>query len=262
MGDAEEKVNGGVGEASTARSEMSYPAFGLEEAVRFAAAVQGTGGNEATEDDVRGALGLTSRTSRAWTYRLSTAREFGLVERSGRAADARIRITELYKKYALPENDAERRTTLMTALLRPALYKKLVDRYSGAPLPSAQGVASILEREYGLLPSVKNDAAEAFLSSLRFAGATTNNTVTATAPSPSASPPPAPAVTEEEGGREQPIRVPAEFVPHSFQLRRGMRITMPLPPDLTQKDVERLYRWMKTLPIEDEEEDDFPGKPE
>ena len=46
---------------------------------------------------------------------------------------------------------------------------------------------------------------------------------------------------------------PADFIPHVFQLRRDLKITLPLPPDLSKKDVERIYRWMQTLPIEDEE---------
>lgn len=252
-------------EGTAARSGTSYPYYGLQEALRVAEAVQRAGGNEATDDDVRKELNLTSKTSRGWSYRVSSAREFGLIERAGRAQDARIRITPLYKRYAMPENEAEKRAALMQALSSPPLYKKLLERYRGSPLPSAAGAANVLVREYGLLDSVKQEAAEAFVKSLQFAGAVNlNNIVTLTATPAAdgsasaeesvdqAAPPPAPAPLDKGDTSPQPMRVPAGFIPHVFQLRRELQIVVPLPPDLTMKDVERLNRWMQTLPIEDD----------
>lgn len=57
---------------------------------------------------------------------------------------------------------------------------------------------------------------------------------------------------EKPDPKTQSVRVPAEFIAHVFQLRRDMKVTIPLPPDITRADVNRLHKWMQTLPIEDE----------
>ncbi|MBK7581133.1 MAG: hypothetical protein IPI67_13075 [Myxococcales bacterium] len=248
------------GDGRKARSQTTYPYYGLQEAIRFGEAVQRAGGNEASEDDIRSQLGLTSKTSRGWSYRLSNAREFGLIERSGRASEARIRVTPLFKRYSMPENEAEKRAALMQALVKPPLYVRLMERYRGAPVPDAQGIANVLEREYGLLPAVKSEAAEAFLAFFRTAGvitgANTVATVAAGGETPMSPPlPPEPrteALRQPPASDEQTIQVPASFIAHVFQLRRDLQIMVPLPPDLTAKDVARLYKWLVTLPIDEE----------
>jgi hypothetical protein len=53
----------------------------------------------------------------------------------------------------------------------------------------------------------------------------------------------------------QSIDVPADFILHQFQLRKDLKLTIPFPPDLTQADVRRLYRWMTTLPLEEPADD-------
>ncbi|HYS04355.1 MAG TPA: hypothetical protein VEW47_04105 [Candidatus Dormibacteraeota bacterium] len=51
---------------------------------------------------------------------------------------------------------------------------------------------------------------------------------------------------------ERTVRPEAGFVRHNYQLRRGMVINLDLPEDLTTKEVDRLTKWLATLPLEDQ----------
>lgn len=206
----DEKRGGGASEGAAARSATTYPAHGLEEAIRFAAAAYKAGGNDASADDVRSELGLRSKSSAGWSYRLSAAKEFGVVERSGRAEDMRIRVTDLYKRYAFPEDEIQKRTTLVAILMRPPLYVRLLEKYRGAPVPPVDGVANLLGREYGVIESMKQSAAKAFIASLRFAQVVTQDgRVVLTLPSS----PPAEATTPViDPPQDEPVLKKAEPV--------------------------------------------------
>src|SRR5690348_4705085 len=113
-GDADNVSAGGERE----RSGTRYPFYDLEEAERFARAVQESGGNEVLEDDLLKHLNL-SRTTKSWVYKLSTAREFGLIERKGQKSEARITITDLGRRLMLPGDDSELAATRAATFLTP-----------------------------------------------------------------------------------------------------------------------------------------------
>jgi hypothetical protein len=215
-------------------------------------------------------LGLTSASARSWTYRLSTAREFGLVEKGGRGDDAKIQVTDLFMAYAHPTSDAEKRATLMQIVLKPTLYGKLLARYKGAPKPDVTGLANLLWREHGLLQTVKEQAAEAFLSSIEFAGLVTNGIVNINATTPtgaalgnadSPAPPSIPLASDEAkpsvetkppvSPGMQLVEVPADFIVYPCKIGKGRVIKIPLPAEFTKSEVERLYAFLLTQ-IDDE----------
>lgn len=247
----------GVDDEQGAAGEVSYPYFGLKEAVEFAKLSQRTGGNSAREDAVMRAFGVTVRTNRRWAYSLSTAKEFGLIRRVGRKADARIELTPLAKRLLLPGSESEAAVSRMEAFRHPHIYKDLVKQFADGPLPDEVGLTNILVRDFGLLETVAPVAAKSFLESAVFAGIVVNGLLSAPhgrveqppipteeLPTPASSKPAAPA----------PLSPPpvngVEFIQHQFQLRKDLRVTVPLPIDLTNADVERLAKWMRTLPLD------------
>ncbi len=241
------------------RSGGTYPYFPLDEALAFAKQVRDRGGNEVREDDLLGALKL-SRSTKSWIYKLSSAREFGLLVRVGRKEAARVVVTDLAKKLLLPGDDAETLLAKKAAFLTPALYQKLYDRYSGAVLPAQDRLANVLIRDFDLLESVALPAASAFIESAKFAGLvsasghiSTEPAAAAKDPPPSAVPPP---LVSEPKSDPSPnlghtLPVPAEFNVYGYQLRKNLRVDLALPSDLTHQDVKRLHRWLLTLPVDD-----------
>jgi hypothetical protein len=250
------------------RSENSYPFFNLETALRVAVAVRQTGGTEATDAEVMQALGLSSRIARSWTYRVSSAKEFGLIVRAGRSEDARLRVTDLARRILMPENDADARAAKISSFMTPKLYGQLAARYKGAPVPQPDGLKNVLVRDYGMIESVGLQAAQAFLDSAQFVGlvegghliirgaaaATATSGKTEDGASSQDPPPVTPAVALGvlPPPKGQTIVVPGDFILHQFQLRKEMKLVVPLPPDLTPADVKRLHKWMETLPLEEE----------
>jgi hypothetical protein len=252
------EARGGPG----SRSATTYPYYDLEEAEKFARGIASTGGTEASEEDVMKAIGLASTTTRAWSYRLSSAREFGLVTRGARS-DGKLILTELGKQVVSPSSAPEQRAARLAAFLTPKLYKKLFDQYKGLEIPKPEFVQNALKSKHGLLDTVLATAAEAFIKSARYAGAVgldhrlTGDAGTSAATNGAEVPPP-PATPKPAGA--QSIEVPADFILHRFQLRKELTLILPLPPDLTPGDVRRLHRWMETLPL-DENSADSAGSP-
>jgi hypothetical protein len=253
-----------------AKSETPYPHHDLQEAERVAVAVAEAGGTEAAEDDVLAKLNLASKTSRSYTYRLSSAKEFGLVTKSGRGDSARVALTALGRRLQMPESPLEVQAARAAAFLTPPLYQQLVQRYGGMPLPDAKGLANVLARDFAVLQSVSTIAAQAFLESARQAGWVNGNgrlqaandvaAGTGAAQRPLGAhqeaaplaPPQLPPEREQPG--QQTLKVPADFIAHTFPLRRDLTVTIPLPVSLTRRDVKRLKSWMDALIIDDEDE--------
>ena len=58
----------------------------------------------------------------------------------------------------------------------------------------------------------------------------------------------APRQAAGEAGTAPPSEA-ADLVSHHYQLRQGMRITLQLPSDLTEREAGRLARFIETLPL-------------
>ena len=274
------KTNGatkGAEDADDGRPEQSetpFAYYALEESLKLVTAVQKAGGNKAPEKAVMDQLSLKGRDSWAWTYRRRAAGHYGLITRSGRGDDTTIEITTLAKRIAFPESDADAQAAKMEAFLSVPLHKKLAERYMGAPVPDAGGLANVLKREYGIVETMARPAANAFINSARFVGAVTASGIISVVGGAKAAPqtPPAAQPTEDDspvvvdltasaapstnGGptqtKPQMVAVPADFIVYRFPLRRNLTLAVPLPPDLTNADVARLHKFLETLPMEDD----------
>lgn len=241
------------------RSGTRYPAYSLEDCEKFVKRVHEIGGNEILEDELLKHLQL-SKTTKSWVYKLSTARDFGLLDRRGRKNDARIAVTDLAKRLLLPGDEVELAASRQAAFLKPQLYDKLVAHYRGAPVPQTKYLAGLLVREHKIVESVADQAAEAFIASAKFAGFVHENVLGD--PKPGArrkEEPPADSAGSQrtESGnaaqRGQAFQIPEGFIAHTFPLRRDLTVTIPLPIAITKKDVDRLHKWMDTLIIDEDE---------
>jgi hypothetical protein len=247
---AEEGTNG----TGKVRSETSYPFYGLAKVTEIVKAVQRAGGNAAAPTaDVLKELNITKTTERTWAYGIPAAVLFGVVERIGRGDDAKIKLTALGLRIALPGTPSEERATKVAAFKNPELYSKLLETFAGHPAPSKEVLKNILQRDYKIVESMAGNAADAFLESLKVAeliNPAGNITLAAGAGEE------APKIEEKKEKKApsndtQTIEVPADFIVYRCKISGGRVIEIPLPPKFSQADVARLNAFLQTQIDED-----------
>jgi len=151
------------------RSETTYPYFGLSKVIDIVQAVRRAGGNDAAPAaDVLRELNCT-KNDRIWAYGIPAGIYFGVIERIGRGDDARVKLTALGLRIALPGTDDEARATMVAVFKSPELYSKLLERFAGHPVPSKDVLRNILQRDFKIVESMAGNAADAFLDSLKVA---------------------------------------------------------------------------------------------
>jgi hypothetical protein len=239
---------------------MQYPSYDLEEAIRFVEAIRGTGGDDVAEEDLLKHLNL-SRTTKSWVYKMSTVREFGLVERKGQKANAKIMLTGLAKHLLRPADEAELDATRLAAFLTPALYKRLFDYYRGKTVPQVKYLANVLTREpYRLLESVSEQAAQAFLDSARYVGLLRGDLFGDGTLKKVESPAPAQAAPAPNTPESLEPTAP-NMMRQTCLIRKGkVEVTILIPRDLAKSDVKRINKWLEALAIDDDEDDDKEAK--
>jgi hypothetical protein len=242
------------------RSETPSPQASLTKAIEFVKTVRKVGGNgDAPTADVMKEMGINVKTTRSWSFTVPAAMQFGLVERIGRGDDAKLRVTDLAKRIVQSVSPEELHAAKMAALRSPQLYEQLLEKYADCEVPARDGLINLLCRDFKILDSTAPNTADCFLESLAEAGVIKDNRIAPNGKPPAAGqtpPPPNPplvsGVSEATKNEElTTIQVPASFVPHHFTLRKNMVVIIPLPPDLKTKEVERLSKWLATLPLDE-----------
>lgn len=239
------------------RSGTSYPYYGLGKIAEVVLAVQKSGGNDAAASDVLQQLGV-SRTDRLWAYGIPAAIMFGLIERIGRGDDARITLTALGKRIALPGLPDEERASKAAAFKNVELYSKLLQQFASCPVPTKEILKNILQRDYKIVESMAGNAADAFLDSLKVADLISP----AGTIMPGAEPVAMSAEKQEPLPETKPIiapgkktiEVPENFIIYRAKITGGRVIEIPLPPEFTGTDAKRLYAFLQTQ-IDDDDAD-------
>ena len=242
------------------RSETPYPYYGLGKVVEIVKAVQRAGGNVASPAaDVMREMNVTNKNDRQWAYGIPSSILFGVVERIGRGDDAKIKMTPLGLRIALPGTADEERATKVAAFKTPDLYAALLERFAGHPQPSKEVLKNILQRDYKIVESMAGNAADAFLESLKVAelvNAAGNITLVGATPAET------PKAEEKEekkapGSETQSVDVPADFIVYRCKISGGRVIEIPLPPKFSKADVARLNAFLQTQ-IDDDPAEDKP----
>lgn len=252
--DAKPEGNGANAAGAKVRSETSYPYFGLTRAIEIVEAVRRAGGNEASNAGVMRELGVTKPVDRAWAYGIPAATQFGLIERVGRGDEGRIKLTELALRIVLPGSADEGRLARAVACKTPDLYARLIEKFAGHPVPTKEGLKNILYREFKIVESMAPNAADAFIESIKAAELVTADNVITASEAPRApgeekqkpGKPAPPSVPEVERSGMQTLQVPADFIIYKCKLGKGRVIDIPLPPEFTKAEVDRLYAFLQT----------------
>ncbi len=147
------------------RRGIRFPTFPLSEALRIAQIVQSQGGGRLSTNATAGALDL-SPTSSSFSTRVSAGKHFGLIDESKDV----LMTTPLAKRILRPTSPDQEKISLSEAFRSFYVFKQLLERFHGTPLPERSTLENILAIEYGISDVSKALAYDVFVSSGKFAG--------------------------------------------------------------------------------------------
>ena len=135
----------------------------------MASTIQEQGGGRLSINATAAALEL-SATSSSFGTRISAARHFALIEES----DEILSTTSLAKRILRPTSPDQEKEALSEAFRSFHVFKQLLERFHGIPLPNRPILENILVIEYGISDVSKSLVYDVFISSGKFAGQITD----------------------------------------------------------------------------------------
>ncbi len=226
-----------------------YPPYDLSACMEFVRTVDKLGGKqEVAEGSLLSELGLKSSNTKSYTGKLSSCRQFGLLQ----FKTGLLSITERARLILYPteeQRDAQSKKLTIEAFRSPTLYQKLIKRFDGKPLPNT--IANILMNEYKIAKAVMNSAVKVFVSSAKYAGVLGDDNVLKVGQTYEAvGGETLPAETEIPETGQKP---PSTGQVHSLKLTlsSGKSVAITVPSDISKTDIERLKKMLDLLAVEE-----------
>lgn len=138
-----------------------YPGYSFNECIEFIKIIDGLGNGLIAYSIISNQLGLSSITTKSFTNKISSSRQFGLITVANKTAQ----LTDEAKKILYPTG-SEDIDIKIECVKRPTLYGRLIERFTNKPLPTKEILSNILFNDYGILKSVKDVVAEKFIESM------------------------------------------------------------------------------------------------
>ena len=145
-----------------------YPTHSLQDTLAAAETIRNAnGGQPFAPDRLASAMG-TTRGSSAFRMKLTSSVKYGLTE--GGVNDEAINLTQLGEAAVSPRSEEERRRALLDAACNPEVFGGFYEGLDGQPLPRDDFSRNVLEREWGIDPSISAECIELIRSNGEFAG--------------------------------------------------------------------------------------------
>lgn len=142
-----------------------YPLVTFETCIDFIKVVDSFKFKMVSYHEVAKKLGLSSITTKSFTGKISTAKQFGLIA----TADKTIQLTDTAKNILYP-TEPDIHQIEVECFRQPPLYARLIERFDGKALPSKEVLSNLLMKEFRITQSAKDNAAQAFLDSAEYLG--------------------------------------------------------------------------------------------
>lgn len=110
--------------------------------------------------------GLKSYATKSFTQKISTSKQFGLIETS----NLTIQLTDTAKKILYPVSDSQIEKITLECFSKPSLYKQLIEKYNGKAVPDVNTLSNILFNEFDITKAAKDNAAKVFLQNAEMMG--------------------------------------------------------------------------------------------
>lgn len=143
-----------------AERSAQYPIVTWEASLDFIKVIDSLKFKQVSYNEVAKKLGLSNVTTKSFTGKISTARQFGLISVSNKT----LQLTPVAKNILYPTG-TETRDLAIECFKSPPLYTRLIERYEEKALPSEEVLSNILMMEYRITQSAKDNAAHVFLES-------------------------------------------------------------------------------------------------
>ena len=149
-----------VTETTGVKRERSarYPAIPLSEAVEFCRQIDELGIDGLTAPQIATAMGYKNVKTNTFSGRLSSARQFGLIDLS----EQNYSLTDLALRIIHPFDPEEVPQLMRQACQLPPLFAELMKQYAGKRLPEPEILGNLLMHKHQITASAKMAAAESF----------------------------------------------------------------------------------------------------
>jgi len=217
---------------------VQYPSCELAECMEFARIVDRLGGRDVSEKSVLSELGLSSRATKSYTGKLTSSRQFGLLDYRAHT----LSITEKAKLILYPteeQEEVQRKRLLIEAFCSSSLYKQLIQRFQGKRIPQLDTLANILMNEYKIAKTAKDVASRVFVDSANFVGVLTEGGILSVIPQPEV----------EVAGGTVVGQVLGQMQSLTITLSNGKSATITVPSDISTRDIERLKKMLDLLAV-------------
>jgi len=149
---------------SSREKSVLYPYYGLKESLDFARKVQTIAGKGfASEKSLAAELGV-SATTKSFAYKISSARQFGLVVKTKEG----VQMTARARNILNPIDPKDNPTLLLECFRAPPLYKKLIQQFDGELLPQVNSIANLMMNQLSVATAAKDRAAKVFLNTVQY----------------------------------------------------------------------------------------------
>lgn len=138
-----------------------YPMTTWNDCIEFVKTVSSFNLKAVSYAEVAKKYGLTNPTAKSFSSKVSTCKQFGLINTSGGNT---IQLTDTCKRILFPTGED------VWAISRacfgmPPLYTKLIAAYDGRAIPNKDILSNILMNDHKIQKSVKDNAAQMFIES-------------------------------------------------------------------------------------------------
>src|SRR5271168_1938787 len=143
---------------------VSYPIYGLDEAIKIAEAVRELGGSRTPVSKSLLAKKLKyAESGPSFFQRVSAAKAFGIVDGWGSYSH-----TDQGKRFFYPTTPGEKKAAALAFLSTPPAFALIVKRFDGDKLPANEMVGNIMHNEAKTPESWKDRLAGIFMRSAQF----------------------------------------------------------------------------------------------
>lgn len=125
----------------------AHPAYGLEDSIKWAKTLFEREGEHYIPMDAVALVWNASAGASSFQQRLSSLKQYGLLEEKGAKDDREFKLTELALDIFLHQpEEQQRKIAISTALLKPPIHQELIEKYDGELPPQDASVRSYLLR--------------------------------------------------------------------------------------------------------------------